>query len=348
MGLYDFTTGSLVQAPTTTFGTEGVLERTHLQRALRQQIGVVGEDLLVVAEEFGDFADVRRRIDLLCVDHEARLVVVELKRTEDGGHMELQALRYAAMVSTMTVDQLVETYERHLRAVEPDADDDARSRLTDWLEDAGGEEAVLSRDVRVILVSAGFDVEITTTVLWLNDLYGMDIRCVRLTPYRVEGRLLLDVQPVIPLPEAEELTVRLRRRDKVARAASASGRDWTPYVISTPDGSRTEPLRKRQAIRTMVHALHRVGVPAATLATVLPAGKFLRVDGRYAGEDLVAAFVGQYPKARDNLGRWFLDAPLQEDGASWLLSKMWGLTTAETLNRLVELAPVPGFGVEPG
>jgi|HubBroStandDraft_6_1064221.scaffolds.fasta_scaffold736245_2 hypothetical protein len=31
-------------------------------------------------------------------------------------------------------------------------------------------------------------------VLWLTDLYGLDIRCVRLTPYRVGERLLLDVQ----------------------------------------------------------------------------------------------------------------------------------------------------------
>jgi hypothetical protein len=37
------------------------------------------------------------------------LEVTALKRTEDGGHMELQALRHAAMVSTMTFDQLVET-----------------------------------------------------------------------------------------------------------------------------------------------------------------------------------------------------------------------------------------------
>jgi len=31
-------------------------------------------------------------------------VAIELKRTEDGGHMELQSTRYAAMVSTMTFD----------------------------------------------------------------------------------------------------------------------------------------------------------------------------------------------------------------------------------------------------
>jgi len=42
-------------------------------------------------------------------------VVIELKRTEDGGHMELQAIRYAAMVSAMTFDGAVEIYGRYLR-----------------------------------------------------------------------------------------------------------------------------------------------------------------------------------------------------------------------------------------
>ena len=55
---------------------------------------------MVLAEEFGDWEDSRRRIDLLCLDPNAQLIVVELKRTVDGGHMELQALRYSAMVST--------------------------------------------------------------------------------------------------------------------------------------------------------------------------------------------------------------------------------------------------------
>jgi hypothetical protein len=38
-----------------------------------------------------------------------------LKRTEDGGHMELQSIRYASMVSTMTFDQAVDTFGRYLK-----------------------------------------------------------------------------------------------------------------------------------------------------------------------------------------------------------------------------------------
>jgi hypothetical protein len=93
-----------------------------------------------------------------------------------------------------------------------------------------------------------------------------------------------------------------------------------------------------------VQALHAAGVPADQLATVLPRWKFLHVEGRHAGEELTAAFVDRYPKARNNLARWFLDAPIHQDDATWLLSTMWGAKTAETLDAL---APVPGFGVEP-
>ncbi len=58
--------------------------------------------------------DSRRRIDLLGLDKEANLVIIELKRTEDGGHMELQAIRYAAMVSTLTFEKIVEIYGDYL------------------------------------------------------------------------------------------------------------------------------------------------------------------------------------------------------------------------------------------
>lgn len=346
------TSGALVAVPATTFAAEGVLERADLQRALREDVSVLGEDLLVVAEEFGDF-DVRRRIDLLCVDQAGHLVVVELKRTEDGGHLELQALRYAAMVSAMTFDQLAEAYQRHLATVESTIvskvgagrAEQARDLLADWLEDVGGADAVLQRRVRIVLAAAGFDAQITTTVLWLNDVYGLDITCVRLTPYRVGERLLLDVQQVIPLPEAAELTVQLRRRESAARAAQASsGRDWTPYEVTSPAGT-TEPLRKRRAVLAMVTALHHAGVPVEAMAQALPGRpRLLGVDGTLDGEALEVAFAAAHRRAAANLRRWFFEAPLHSGERTWVLSKQWGADTEDALEALLALAPGNGFG----
>lgn len=344
--LYDMTDGALTKVPGTTFKDEKVLERTHLQAAVRDHIGVLGPDLLVVAEEFGDFEDTHRRIDLLCIDKTARLVVVELKRTEDGGHMELQALRYAAMVSVMTFEELVATYARFRnRTGTGDSDrDEARAELLDWIDEVEDDEPVVSREVGIILAAADFSQEITTTVLWLNEFHATDIRCVRLSPYRHEGRLLLDVQQVIPLPEARELTVRLRRREiqaRAARASSTSGADWTQYVVRYP-GGQTEPLRKRRAILALVHALADTGVDRELIANAIPHEKFRSVPGVLDGEPLAAAFAAAHHRTPENLRRWFLEEPVHDNERTWVLSKQWGTQTEAVLSALVRLAP--GFG----
>lgn len=339
--LYDMTNGQLAAVPGTTFASEKVLERDHLQAAVRKNIAVLGEDLLVVAEEFGEFEGANRRIDLLCVDRSAHLVVVELKRTEDGGHMDLQALRYAAMISTMTFEDLVRQYVKHLSTQgEEDLDlDDARAKLLDWLDDPEDGELALKRRVRIILAAANFNQEITTTVLWLNELYNLDITCVRLSPYRHGGSLLLDVQQVIPLPEAEELMVKLRRREAAAATSTTtSGADWSQYIITTPSGE-TPPLRKRRAILALVTALAAEGISGEALAKIVPQEKLRSVDGELRDEELAHTFAIVHQRPQGSLGRWFLDSPIHQDGKTWVLSKMWGIQTEGLLAALCNLAP---------
>lgn len=344
MVLYDMTDGDLVEVTGTSFQAEHVLERDHLQAALRERISAIDPDLLVVSEEFGWFEGANRRIDLLCVDRTARLVVVELKRTTDGGHMELQSLRYAAMVSTMTFADLVDTYRRSLRSIGDETTDPEQS-LRNWLTDVDedvDEDPVLERDVRIVLVAAGFDKEITTTVLWLNDVFGLDIRCVRLTPYKHGDRLLLDVQHLIPLPEAIELTVQLRRREQAVKASTRGpdNRYWTQYIVITPDGA-TEPLRKRHAVRTMVDALHGLGVTAEQISDVLPNSRFLSVDGTLMDDELVDALVAEHGKpVASARKRYFVEEPIHEDDCTWVLSNQWGGARADNaFARLAALDP---------
>jgi hypothetical protein len=101
MPFYRVTDGNLAKQDPTTFRELSIFERTDIQRLLLADISPLGDDILVIAEEFGQWVDAHRRIDIPSIDRQGRLVVVELKRTEDGGHMELQAPRYAAMVSSM-------------------------------------------------------------------------------------------------------------------------------------------------------------------------------------------------------------------------------------------------------
>jgi hypothetical protein len=200
MAIYALTDEQLVPVSATSFSAENIHERRYIQQLLKANISVLDDALMVIAEEFGDWIDSSRRIDLLCIDTDANLVVVELKRTEDGGHMELQALRYAAMVSVMTFEELVETHARYRNPAQPDHDG-AQMAILDFLGWASPDEDQFGQDTRIILASANFSKELTTAVLWLRDR-DIDIRCVRLQPYRLaNGPVLLDVQQLIPLPE---------------------------------------------------------------------------------------------------------------------------------------------------
>jgi len=101
MALYRFDNEGINRVPRESFTQLRISERYQLQRVLRDHVDAVSEGTLVISEEFSDWEDSRRRIDLLGIDREGNLVVIELKRSEDGGHMDLQAVRYAAMVSAL-------------------------------------------------------------------------------------------------------------------------------------------------------------------------------------------------------------------------------------------------------
>lgn len=212
MALYEITTDNFVGIPQTTFGQSGFFERGDLQRLLKKQIGIILPDLLVIAEEFGEWDDSRRRIDLLAIDRIGNLVVIELKRTDDGGHMELQAIRYAAMVSEMTFETAVETFGKYLQNNRLTGD--PRELILDFLGWSEPDEARFAQDTRIVLISADFSKELTTAVMWLSVKKELDIRCIRLVPYADNGRTLVDVQQIIPLPEAADYQVKIKKKEQ--------------------------------------------------------------------------------------------------------------------------------------
>ena len=68
MAIFEITEDRILPVRPTSFDVEGVKERSDLQRLLRDTIGVVSADTLVLAEEFGSFEESQRRIDLLALD----------------------------------------------------------------------------------------------------------------------------------------------------------------------------------------------------------------------------------------------------------------------------------------
>ncbi len=234
MAIYRIINDNLAAVKQTAFVSEGLRERDDLQKLLREQIEVISSDTLVISEEFGGWKESKRRIDLLGIDKEANLVVIELKRSEDGGHMDLQSIRYAAMVSTLTFKKAIDIFGQYLAKI--GLDDDPQTTILEFLEWDEPDDDSFAQDVRIVLASAEFSKEITTSVIWLND-HGLDIRCIRLRPYRDGDYLLLDVQQIIPLPEAAEYQIQLRDKLRQERTARRDGRDLTKYDVII-DGKR--------------------------------------------------------------------------------------------------------------
>ena len=90
-------------------------ERYDIQEWVLHNPELLGEPLLVVASEYAGFDRTSERLDVLALDRQGKLVVVELKRSARGTTAELQALRYAAYCSTLTLDEYLEGLSEELR-----------------------------------------------------------------------------------------------------------------------------------------------------------------------------------------------------------------------------------------
>ena len=317
MAIYEIASDSLRALQPTDFAREGFRERTDLQRLIRDQIEVLANDLLVIGEEFGDWEESRRRIDILAIDRQANLVVIELKRTESGGHMELQALRYAAMVSTMTFEKTVNIYRDFLQKM--GRDDDPESSLLEFLEWDKPDEELFAQDVRVVLASADFSKELTTAVMWLNQR-NLDIRCIRLQPYSDGERVFLDVQQVIPLPEAEEFQVQVREKAQRERQTRSSGRDMTRFDVEVLE-KKYQSLPRQNALHRVVQALVQEGHAPEEISNAVN-DKFYKRRFRVAEGDLnEQAFIDavQQSDEKFNPRRWFTgdDNLLHYDGRTY-------------------------------
>ena len=226
MAIYKISDGRLDKIDRTTFKSQGIKERQDLQQMLKTQIDVICPDTLVVAEEFSDWDGSSLRIDLLGIDKQANLIVIELKRSEHGDHMELQALRYAAMISTMTFERLVVIFKRYI-----EGNDLKRNAEKDLLEFLGWDEPdekQFAQEVKIVLASAEFSKELTTSVTWLNDVYGLNIQCVRMQPYQDGADTLIDVQTIIPLPEVADYQIKISQKKQKERKIRP---EWSGYYF---------------------------------------------------------------------------------------------------------------------
>ena len=213
----------LVRLKERRFSELKIREREHLQEWLAHTPEALGEELLVIQKEFDGFADTRERLDLLALDKEGRVVVIENKLDDSGRDVVWQALKYAAYCSNLTRKDIPAIYQQYLDR--SSQNEDAQEKLRDFLEAEDLDEVVLNprNEQRLVLIAANFRKEVTAAALWLLG-HGVRVQCFRVVPYSFGEEVFIDLQQIIPTPEAADFMIGMAAKDSEEKSVEGAQR----------------------------------------------------------------------------------------------------------------------------
>ena len=196
-----------------TFSQLAFSERHHLQEWIAAAPECLGEELLIVQKEFDGFSETRERLDLLAIDKSGNLVVIENKLDDTGRDVVWQALKYASYCSTLKSAQIADIFAQFLQGTRGDAE----AAILEFLGEESFDEVVLNKGnaQRVLLIAANFRKEVTATALWLLG-HGIDVRCFKVTPFRMGAEVLLNFEQIIPPPEAADYMIGISEKEAEA------------------------------------------------------------------------------------------------------------------------------------
>ncbi len=216
----DHRTNRISPVKTKTFGELGFTERKHLQEWLAHEPSALGEELLIIQKEFDGFDDTRERLDLLALDKDGNLVIIENKLDDSGRDVVWQALKYASYCASLTKLQIVDIFQQYINRHEKNTSSgegqpsDASSQICEFLDAPDLDEVKLNlgNSQRLIMVAAKFRKEVTSTALWLLG-QGINVQCFKVTPHSLGDQLLINIDQIIPTPEAKELMIGISAKE---------------------------------------------------------------------------------------------------------------------------------------
>ena len=124
-------------------------------------------------------------------------------------------------MSGLTKTQIIDIYQSYLDRY--CGGGSATRNVCDFLEVEELDEVVLNpgNDQRLFFIAANFRKEVTSTILWLRE-HRIDARCFKVTPYCFEDDLFVDIQQVIPTPEAADFMIGMAEKETEEENGSGS------------------------------------------------------------------------------------------------------------------------------
>ena len=206
-----------------TFHELGFRERDHLQEWIAKNPSCLGdEEFLIIQKEFDGFNDTNERLDLLAIDKTGSLVIIENKLDDTGRDVNWQALKYVSYCSTLSTQQIIDIFQQYLD--KQGKGQNAKEELVDFFDGKPLEELSLNEhDQRMILVAGQFRKEVTSTAMWMLN-HGISVQCFKATPYQYGDELLLDIEQIIPVKEAEEYLIKMADKTKEAQSVKEANK----------------------------------------------------------------------------------------------------------------------------
>ena len=230
MYIVDNKSNELIKVSKTTFKDNGYRERQHLQEWIAKEPSVFGE-----------------RLDLLALDKNGCLVIIENKLDDSGREVTWQAIKYASYCSSLDTKDVIRIYQNYLNT--QSSNENAEKMIMDFLNIYDKNYLNLNQGEntqRIFLVAAEFQKEVTSSVIWLRN-YNIDICCFKVTPYKYDGKIFIDFDKIIPLPETEEYQIKVANKDQEfdTEREMPSGENSSNIIFKTMESLRITRLQMK-------------------------------------------------------------------------------------------------------
>lgn len=223
MFIVNIETNRINKIESKTFHDFGFKEREHLQEWIANYPDCLGEELLIIQKEFDGFNDTNERLDLLAIDKTGTLVVIENKLDDTGRDVTWQTLKYVSYCSTLSKQQIKDIYQAYLDKYS--INENAEDNIVDFFYGKPFNEISLNEnDQRMILVAGNFRKEVTSTVMWMLN-HGIKVQCFKVTPYGYNKQVLLDIEQIIPVKEAEDYIIKMADKNREEKEVKETNRD---------------------------------------------------------------------------------------------------------------------------
>ena len=220
-----------------------IKERFDIEEWIRKNPDILKENLLVIGEQKS--LPSGRQTDLLALDKNGNLVIIELKRDDSGKEVYWQAITYAAQFSEYSPNEIVALLEEYLQDIGAEADE-AKSKMEEFVEE---DFEKINQKQRIILVSKEFHQDVLKAAKWLSEEYDLDIKCVRLAPFKDEKEdLFLISEVLIPTPGLEEYIKKKTIKQREMRAVYRS--PFSLEIGNFDKGELKEKLRETLTRKT--------------------------------------------------------------------------------------------------